>query len=46
MYLIDHAEPFCSLSVDEGEQPGMEKDRGEERVREVDVKLQVKQNGE
>lgn len=40
MYLIDRVEPSCSLSVD-GER---ERERGEEGVRVVDVKLQVLQN--
>lgn len=38
MYLIDRVEPSCSLSVDG------ERERGEEGVRVVDVKLQVLQN--
>lgn len=42
MYLIDHVELFCRLSVD-GER---ERERGEEGVRDVDVKLQVLQNRE
>lgn len=40
-YLIDRAEPFYSLLFDNGEQPGMERERGEKGVRQVDVKLLV-----